>query len=550
MKRKYFIILLLMWVIPFFSSAQSKGKLLLVNIEAPSLSNSMIGEPTQQPLAIYLPPSYEANTSKKYPVVYFLPGYEDTIAAYTKGYIGGYYFESSMNSNITQGRTKEMIMVIVNGYNLLEGCFFQNSSVTGNWEDFVVKDVVNYMDANYRTIRSAESRAITGLSMGGYGALHLSMRHPSVFSIGVGECPGLANETGLAKTTLFDNSTVIKRVIAIRNDLDKLSAGDAHQKYLDTITYYRKMGDWITLFSFAYGSAFAPDSLAKAPYFSYPYSLGENNSLVRNDEVYSQWETGFGKLKEKIALYKDSLLKLRGYAIDYGTNDYFKWIPEGSAYYHNLLNTNGIPHRLWINSGDHGNLHKQRTEQFELPYCDSLLRFDTLSFNTEANIEKLTFASQAEEALIDLEKNEVRVILKSGTKLNSIKPIVYISPGAKVSPSLSNSIDLSSGEITYTITSESGNTKTWKLLVEIATTVNNLPGETLKVFPNPAYDFIEIKLENISSLQLFSYDGKCVLMDASGEKTLKLDRNKLQNGLYFLKVFSGNQCSLAKIVLN
>ncbi len=62
-------------------------------------------------------------------------------------------------------------MVIVNGYNILEGSFFNNSPITGNWEDFVVKDVVNYIDANFRTLPSADSRALIGLSMGGYGAL-------------------------------------------------------------------------------------------------------------------------------------------------------------------------------------------------------------------------------------------------------------------------------------------------------------------------------------------------------------------------------------------
>lgn len=48
-------------------------------------------------------------------------------------------------------------------------------------EDFIVNDLVPYIDNNYNTIRLAKNRAITGNSMGGHGALWLSMRHPDVW---------------------------------------------------------------------------------------------------------------------------------------------------------------------------------------------------------------------------------------------------------------------------------------------------------------------------------------------------------------------------------
>jgi S-formylglutathione hydrolase len=127
-------------------SAQQKGTLIIDTIDAPSIASNMIGEPAQQPVAVYLPPSYYNEPNKHYPVIYFLPGYEDTLAAYLRGFIDSYFLDKSMNSNITQGRSKEVIMVIVNGYNLLKGSFYHNSPVTGNWEDFVVKEAVKYMD--------------------------------------------------------------------------------------------------------------------------------------------------------------------------------------------------------------------------------------------------------------------------------------------------------------------------------------------------------------------------------------------------------------------
>ena len=53
------------------------------------------------------------------------------------------------------------------------------------WEDYMIKDLIGHVDATYRTIAAREGRAINGLSMGGYGALMLGLKHPDMFcSIG------------------------------------------------------------------------------------------------------------------------------------------------------------------------------------------------------------------------------------------------------------------------------------------------------------------------------------------------------------------------------
>ena len=75
-----------------------------------------------------------------------------------------------------------MIVVAPNGRNAYGGAFYTNSTVNGNWEDYLVRDLVAYVDANYRTLARPESRGIAGHSMGGYGAIVLAMKHPDVFS--------------------------------------------------------------------------------------------------------------------------------------------------------------------------------------------------------------------------------------------------------------------------------------------------------------------------------------------------------------------------------
>ena len=153
----------------------------MIDIPAPSLAGDMLGVINEREISIYLPPSY-FTSDKRYPVVYFLPGYLCTAMGLT--------FPNDVDRLIEDGAIQEMIIVSASGKNELGGSFYVNSPVTGNWEDFIVEDVVGYVDANYRTVPEAGSRAISGFSMGGYGALNLAMKHPDLFSVGLCHEPG------------------------------------------------------------------------------------------------------------------------------------------------------------------------------------------------------------------------------------------------------------------------------------------------------------------------------------------------------------------------
>jgi S-formylglutathione hydrolase len=552
--RKVILVFCLYLSIINTGNGQQKGKMILESISAPSIEKNLIGEPSSQPIAVYLPPSYEKETQKRYPVVYFLPGYEDTIAAYTKGYINSYFFESSMNSVVTQGRAKEMIVVIVNGFNLLEGCFFYNSPVTGNWEDFVVKDVVNYIDKTYRTIQNSNSRAITGLSMGGFGALHLSMRHPSVFSVAEGEVSGLAAPDGMMKTSLFNDNSIIKKVISIIAELNSLSKEDAHKKYIDTIYYYRKTHAWLTLFSFAYGSAFAPDTNIKAPYFNYPYTLDKNNNLVVDSVIFKTWEKGFGNLKDKVVMYKDSLLILKGYGFDYGTSDYFQWIPQGNIYFDKILTEANIPHRVWKNAGGHGDLHKSRYELVALPYCDSILSYDTINLSNLADLEAIAFSEQSAPPIIDKENKTITVIFKSSAKLNSLKPSIYLSPGAKVLPSVGTAIDFTSGKVQIQVISENGlETTVWTINSSVETSIKSgQSGQTkLQLSPNPSTDHFSVSVEGstISKIEIIDMVGITVYSQNIQNKKIVIKNNNVGEGLFFVKAYTGTEFFIGKVFL-
>ena len=75
----------------------------------------------------------------------------------------------------------ELIVVLPDSKTIYNGSMYSSSPTTGDFENYVARDVVAYMDKNYRTIPNRASRGLVGHSMGGYGASRIGMKHPDVF---------------------------------------------------------------------------------------------------------------------------------------------------------------------------------------------------------------------------------------------------------------------------------------------------------------------------------------------------------------------------------
>lgn len=138
-------------------------------------------------MTIYTPPGYEA-TKKNYPVLYLLHGMGgDEEAWVTLGRTA-----QVLDNLIAQGKARPMIVVMPNGNAIQEAApgesslgFYKPSfelpkTMEGSFE-LAFPDIVKFMDAHYRTIKSKAGRAIAGLSMGGFHALHISKQYPELF---------------------------------------------------------------------------------------------------------------------------------------------------------------------------------------------------------------------------------------------------------------------------------------------------------------------------------------------------------------------------------
>jgi len=149
------------------------GEVITETVAAPSLANNMLGDPAEREIAVYLPPSY-ASSDARYPVVYFLAGYEERISMF------GQHTDELWAQMLTPGKL-EFIVVEVDGISALGGNFYANSPVSGNAEDFLTQDLVGYVDTTYRTIPEASARGLSGFSMGGSGTINVGPAHPDVY---------------------------------------------------------------------------------------------------------------------------------------------------------------------------------------------------------------------------------------------------------------------------------------------------------------------------------------------------------------------------------
>jgi len=139
-------------------------------------------------MVVYLPESYQTS-GLDYPVIYLLPGGD--------GGVGSWYltdFAPVLDDMIAAGLIDPMIVVepdsnrtsppqewIQQGFNDQIFHYHANSELLGNHEDYLVDDLVDWVDWNYRTLADREHRLLIGRSIGGHGAIRLALRHPEVF---------------------------------------------------------------------------------------------------------------------------------------------------------------------------------------------------------------------------------------------------------------------------------------------------------------------------------------------------------------------------------
>jgi len=147
-----------------------------IKVHGTSLEGNLEGDAVDRDVIVFLPPSYAASKTRRYAVVYALHGYSIGAEQWTHEI----HVPQTIEGAFALG-AQEVIVVLPDSKTLYGGSMYSSSITTGDFERFVAHDLVDYIDAHYRTVPARASRGLVGHSMGGYGATRIAMKHPDVF---------------------------------------------------------------------------------------------------------------------------------------------------------------------------------------------------------------------------------------------------------------------------------------------------------------------------------------------------------------------------------
>jgi S-formylglutathione hydrolase FrmB len=163
------------------------GGLTLERIEAPEVAGT-VGNPTSRRACVRVPHGYAEHPERHYPVIYGLPGLLSTDSAV----VPGYHLDLD-----------DTIVVGVDTSTRTGSTYLVDSPTSGQWDTFLTKDLIPYIDAHYRTLPHREARAVVGHSTGGFNAVSYGLRHPELIGV-----IGASSPDGLDLPVWFGSGTI------------------------------------------------------------------------------------------------------------------------------------------------------------------------------------------------------------------------------------------------------------------------------------------------------------------------------------------------------
>ncbi|HMQ06274.1 MAG TPA: alpha/beta hydrolase-fold protein [Saprospiraceae bacterium] len=340
---KAFTITLLLVTASHLSMYSQEGTKERIQLYSKAIEGNLIGDPAERDVTVYLPPSYLSNPGKRYPVLYMLHGFTDSDSQWFGWENHWINLHTVINQSLSEGLSREMIVVMPNAYNRFKGSMYASSVTIGDWETFIVKELVNYIDSNFRTLAHVKSRGLAGHSMGGYGTIRLGMKHPDIFSSIYLMSP-CCLEGGV-----FSNKEMMEKLESFTN-----------VEQLQGTSFFE-------IATLATSAAFAPNPSLPPFYLDLPFAGGE----LRQDIVN---KITANRILYMIDSYVPNMKTMTAIALDAGLQDY--GISDSTRKLHEWLNTNNIPHLYESYEGDHLNRIAERIRTHVLPFFSEHLVFE------------------------------------------------------------------------------------------------------------------------------------------------------------------------------
>ena len=307
-----------------------------IKVHGLALEGNLEGDAVDRDVLVFLPPSYSRDKSRRYPVIYALHGY--SIGA--EQWSNEIHVPQTIEGAFAQG-AHEMIVVLPDSKTAHNGSMYSSSVTTGDFETFVARDVVKYIDAHYRTLPERTSRGLVGHSMGGYGATRIGMKHADVFGslYIMSPCCLSAREAGQSAQELE------KSVAAMKVPTDSASLPFFSRAQLAT------------------AAAWSPNPNNPPMYFDLPTRDG-----VPRPDILAKWAAN-----APLAFFDQYVGNLRQYraiALDVGDQDSLR---TDTGKLHEAMDRNNIKNSFEVYSGTHTSAVADRFQNHVMSFFSASL---------------------------------------------------------------------------------------------------------------------------------------------------------------------------------
>jgi S-formylglutathione hydrolase FrmB len=281
------------------------GRIETVTVDSQVLAGNPLGDPARRAVPVWLPPSYDRDPQRRFPVIYWLAGFTGTGPSLFQGTPWQPSLAVRLDRLAESGAMGEVIVVAPDCFTRFGGSQYLDSSASGAYETHLCTELVPEIDRNFRTTGTRSGRGIGGKSSGGFGALVLGMRHPDLFA-------AIASHAGDGYFEL----SVLHDIPKVVRTLRRHGGVDGFVRAFDSAPNHRSE-DITTMMMLAMAAAYAPDPSPSRPHgFALPFDLetGEIDEPVWRR--FKAWDP-----VELVGLHAEALRQMALVYLDAGTRD-------------------------------------------------------------------------------------------------------------------------------------------------------------------------------------------------------------------------------------
>jgi enterochelin esterase-like enzyme len=307
-----------------------EGRLVTLAHTSRVLADNPLGDPCDRTLDVWLPAAYDRQSGRRFPVLFDLVGYTGSGRSHTNWSNFAENVPERLARLVATRRLSPCIVVFPDCFTALGGNQYINSSAIGRYADYLTRELVPFVDREFRTLASRDHRGCFGKSSGGYGAMVHGMLYPDVWgAIGNhsgdayfdfvyrSEWPSTLNE--LAKYRV-PGLTAGRRNSTVRNAKATTGLDDGRvRRFLDHVFAAEKLGsqEVMALMNLAMAASYDPDPRAPNG-FRLPFDTDTGELLPKR---WARW------LKHDpvhmVKHHRAALASLRGIYLDCGWRDQF-----------------------------------------------------------------------------------------------------------------------------------------------------------------------------------------------------------------------------------